>query len=119
MFRLATLVFVVFASYAQAAETLSLAHHYKATGEGPDGSKYTGDVKIDITSDTTFSIQWDIGGTHFDGFGMRRNDVLSASFFSGKSAGLVIYEVQGDGLDGIWTFKGENGVGTERLTPAD
>ena len=116
--RLTVVVLVLFTSYAS-AETLQLAHHYKATGAGPDGSQYTGEVTIDITSDTTFAISWDIGGTIYKGFGMRRNDVLAASFFSGKSSGLAMYQVQGDGLDGQWTFKGENGSGTEHLTPVE
>ena len=32
--------------------------------------------------------------------------------------GLVIYQVQSDGtLDGLWTIAGQEGVGTETLTP--
>jgi hypothetical protein len=111
-------VLLIWASSA-AADTLKLAHHYNANGAGPDGSKYSGTVTIDITSDTTFSIRWDIGGTIYNGFGMRRGTMLSAAFYNDKSSGLVMYEVQGDGLDGNWTFKGESGTGTEHLTPVD
>lgn len=50
---------------------------------------------------------------------MRRNDILAVTFNSDKSEGPAIYQVQGDGLDGLWTFKGENGSGTERLMPVN
>ena len=72
-----------------------------------------------MTSETTFSIHWDIGGTKYEGFGMRRGDMLATAFSSDKSTGLAMYQVQGDGLDGTWTFKGEDGTGTEHLTPVD
>jgi hypothetical protein len=101
------------------ADTLTLAKHYKAAGANPDGSTYTGDVKIDIISDTTFSIVWTISGTKYKGFGMRRNDALAATYEIDGEPGLVIYKVEGDGLNGAWAIRGQNGNGTERLTPAD
>lgn len=119
MIRQTFAILLIVAASSAAADTLHLAHHYKATGEGPDGSKYSGDVTVEVTSDTTFSIHWDIDGTIYNGFGMRRNDILSAAFASDKAAGLAMYQVQGDGLEGSWTFKGESGVGKEHLTPVD
>jgi hypothetical protein len=49
---------------------------------------------------------------------MRQGEVLGAAYVLGKSIGLVIYRVDGDGvLDGTWSIAGEEGVGQERLTP--
>jgi hypothetical protein len=112
------LAFVALTS-SVSAETLVLAHHYSAVGLNPDGSKYSGTVTIDIVSDTTFTIQWDINGATYQGFGMRRNDSVAATYQIQGEPGLVIYQVQGNGLDGIWAIKGENGSGTEHLTPTD
>jgi hypothetical protein len=118
MFRnLVALAFCLIAWSAN-AETLTLASHYKAAGTNPDGSAYSGDVAIDIISDTTFSIVWTIEGTKYKGFGMRRNDALAATYMIDGEPGLVIYKVDGDGLDGLWAVRGHNGNGTERLTPA-
>ena len=115
----ATLAFVLFATLAR-AESLTLAAHYDATGTNGDGSKYTGDVAVKILSDTTFAIQWTIGGTVYKGFGMRRNDALAATYTIDGEPGLIIYEVGTKGaLDGLWAVRGQNGNGTERLTPRD
>ena len=113
----ATLAFVLFATLAR-AESLTLAAHYDATGTNGDGSKYTGDVAVKILSDTTFAIQWTIEGAAYKGFGMRRNDALAATYMIGGQPGLVIYHVDPKGgLDGLWAVRGEDGNGSERLTP--
>jgi hypothetical protein len=106
-------------AWSASAESLTLASHYKASGTNPDGSSYTGDVKVDIISDTTFSIVWTIAGAKYKGFGMRRNDALAATYEIDGEPGLVIYKVEGNGLNGLWAIRGQNGNGTERLTPAD
>lgn len=115
---LSTIALLAFASSAS-AESLTLASKYNATGSNPDGSKYTGVVSIQILSDTTFAIQWSISGTIYKGFGMRRNDALAATYTIDGQPGLVIYQVDGNGLDGLWAVRGENGNGYEHLTPAN
>jgi hypothetical protein len=99
------------------AESLTLSPKYDAVGLNPDGSKYKGVVVLEKLSDTTFAIQWSIGGAVYKGFGMRRNDELAATYTIDGEPGLVIYHVDGDGLDGIWAIRGENGNGAEHLTP--
>lgn len=101
------------------AETLTLSSTYKVNGTNPDGSAYSGTVKIKILSDTTFAITWDIGGTEYKGFGMRLNDNLSATYTMDGEPGLVMYKVEGNGLNGLWAIRGRNGNGTEKLIPAD
>lgn len=98
-------------------DSLTLAHSYKATGTNADGSSYEGTVSVDIISSTTFSIKWTIGDATYEGFGMRRNDALAATYMIDGQPGLVIYQVQGNGLDGIWAIRGKDGSGTEHLTP--
>ena len=114
---LATLALLVFATVAN-ADSLTLAPQYDAAGTNPDGSKYTGTVAVQILSDTTFAIQWTIEGAVYKGFGMRRNDALAATYMIGGQPGLVIYHVDPKGgLDGLWAVRGEDGNGSERLTP--
>ena len=112
----AALAFVVFATMAQ-AEPLVLAKTYDCVGANPDGSKYTGTVSVNVLSDTTFAIRWDINGATYKGFGMRRNNAVAATYMIDGEPGLIIYEVQGNGLDGLWAVKGEPGNGSEHLTP--
>lgn len=114
---ISTIALLVLASAAN-AESLTLAPKYDAVGVNPDGSKYTGEVTVKIISDTTFAIQWTINGTIYKGFGMRRNDALAATYMIEGEPGLVIYKVDGDGLDGLWAIRGENGNGSEHLTPS-
>jgi hypothetical protein len=101
------------------AETLTLSSHYNAVGTNADGSKYTGVAAVKILSDTTFGIEWTIGGVVYKGFGMRRNDALAATYMINGQPGLVIYKVDGNELDGLWSVRGQNGSGSEHLTPID
>lgn len=100
------------------AETLMLATTYDEVGTNADGSKYTGTVNVEIISTTTFKIRWKIGSTTYSGFGMRMNDTLAATYMVGSEPGLIIYKVGDDGvLSGIWSIRGQNGSGTDQLTP--
>lgn len=114
---ISTLAFLAVASSAS-AESLTLAPKYDAVGTNPDGSKYSGTATVQILSDTTFAIQWTINGAVYKGFGMRRNDALAAAYTIDGEPGLIIYKVDGNGLNGLWAIRGENGNGSERLTPS-
>ncbi|TIS84984.1 MAG: hypothetical protein E5W99_13130 [Mesorhizobium sp.] len=71
-----------------------------------------------LTSDTTCTIHWETGGSSSDGICMRNDDAFSAGYVMGKEIGLVVYKVEKDGsLHGLWTIAGQNGNGTETLTP--
>ena len=119
MFRtISIFAFLVVAASAN-ADTLALSSHYSAVGVNPDGSKYKGAVSVKIISDSTFAIEWTIGGVIYKGFGMRRNDALAATYMINGEPGLVIYQVEGNELDGLWSVRGENGSGSEHLTPTD
>jgi hypothetical protein len=99
------------------AEPLHLAEHYAANGTNPDGSQYTGNADVTVISDTTFNIVWKIQGERYEGFGMRLNDALAATYIINGEPGLVIYKVDGNGLTGAWAIRGHDGVGTEHLRP--
>jgi hypothetical protein len=99
------------------AEPLHLASHYAASGSNPDGSQYTGSADVNVISDTTFSIVWKIEGQRYEGFGMRLNDALAATYMINGEPGLIIYKVDGNGLTGAWAIRGHDGVGTEHLRP--
>jgi hypothetical protein len=49
---------------------------------------------------------------------MRDGNAFAASYQLGSAIGLVIYRVLPDGsLGGTWTIAGQEGSGTEVLTP--
>jgi hypothetical protein len=99
------------------ADTMTLASKCDAKGTNPDGSSYTGTVSVKVVSDTTFTIEWQIGDATYKGFGMRMNDSLAATYMIDGEPGLVLYKVDGTGLHGLWTIRGHNGSGTETLLP--
>jgi hypothetical protein len=100
------------------AETLTLASTYDVAGTNADGSKYAGVANIEVISDSTFTIKWSISGSTYTGFGMRMNNALAATYTLNGQPGLVIYQVEPGGrFDGLWAVRGQNGNGTERLTP--
>ena len=120
MIRLFLCAIVFLAAPALAdAEPLKLASSYDAAGTNPDGSKYTGKVAVNVISDTTFTIEWKVGGETFKGFGMRMNDTLAATYtMTNGEPGLMMYKVDDKGgLRGSWAVRGEDGAGTEVLTP--
>ncbi len=119
MIRMLSVFAFLAVATAANADTLTLSSHYSAAGTNPDGSKYTGTVAVQILSNTTFGIEWTIGGVVYKGFGMRRNDALAATYMINGQPGLVIYKVDGNELDGLWSVRGQNGNGSEHLTPAD
>lgn len=91
---------------------------YKVQGTNHDGSPYSGDALITLTSDTTCEIVWNTGGVTSKGICSRNDDAFAAAYVLNDSIGLVIYKVQADGsMQGLWTIAGEGGSGTEVLTP--
>ncbi|MGE5260637.1 MAG: hypothetical protein ACM3MH_07145 [Actinomycetota bacterium] len=100
------------------ASAASLAGKYQAAGTNLDGSPYTGTAEITATSDTTCTISWQTTANS-KGICMRNGNSFAASYALGGSIGLVVYQIKPDGtLEGLWTVAGQNGVGTEVLTPA-
>ncbi|HEY1748578.1 MAG TPA: hypothetical protein VGG11_17670 [Xanthobacteraceae bacterium] len=104
---------------ASAADSMTLASRYDVAGTNPNGSAYSGTATVKVISDTTFTIKWDIAGSVYEGFGMRLNDTLSATYTIDGEPGLVMYKVDGTGIKGLWAIRGHNGSGTEKLTPRD
>ncbi len=107
----------LFATLPAQAETMTLASKYAVSGTNPDGSGYKGTADVKVISDTTFSIVWHISGADYKGFGMRLNDSLSATYMLDGEPGLIIYQARDGRMSGLWAIRGQNGSGTETLTP--
>jgi fructose-1,6-bisphosphatase len=95
---------------------------YAVEGTNLDGSAYSGTAKITLTSETTCAIEWKTGNAGkatSNGICMLYEDSFAAGYvMNGNSVGLVVYKVNSDGsLDGAWTITGQDGSGTETLTP--
>ena len=91
---------------------------YTVAGTNLNGSPYTGEARITLTSETTCDIEWITGATSSFGICMRNGPAFAAAYLLGDAAGLVIYQIMDDGtLEGLWTISGQEGTGTEVLTP--
>lgn len=78
-----------------------------------------GELTIEQSGDT-YQFVWDVGQGDVTGTGIRQNDILSAVFGAPGRCGLVVYDVEADGvLDGVWTPQGQSNIGTEQAVPAD
>ena len=103
---------------AQIAGAQDLAGCYLVSGTNLDGSPYSGEAVITLSSDVTCEIVWTTGGTTSTGICMRDSNAFAAAYELNGAVGLVIYLIQPDGtLNGTWTVAGVNAVGTEVLTP--
>ena len=99
------------------AQTVN-AGTYDVEGTNLDGSKYGGTATIELTSETTCSIEWHTGSTTSNGICMLYDNAFAAGYVLGDAIGLIVYQVKGDGsLEGAWTISGKDGSGTEILTP--
>ena len=99
------------------AQTVN-AGTYNVEGTNLDGSTYGGTATIELTSETTCSIEWNTGSTTSNGICMLYGDAFAAGYVLGDAVGLIVYQVKGDGsLEGAWTISGKDGSGTENLTP--
>jgi hypothetical protein len=93
---------------------------YTVDGTNFNGSAYKGTAEITLTSQTTCIIEWTTGGTTSQGICMRNDDSFAAAYVLGDKTGLVVYKVADDGtMHGLWTIAGQDGNGTEVLTPAN
>jgi major membrane immunogen (membrane-anchored lipoprotein) len=107
-------------SVGVAQANVPIGGKYKVEGTNFDGTKYSGDATITITSETTCAIEWQTGADSSSvGICMRNDDSFAAAYkMKDGSVGLIIYKVAKDGsMDGIWTLTGKDGAGTEVLTP--
>lgn len=118
MLRIFSALMLVAALPAMAAAQ-DIGGLYSVKGTNLDGSPYGGKAEIKITSNTTCEIHWITGPTTSSGLCMRNDDAFAAGYvMDDKSIGLIIYKASPDGtLKGVWTIAGQNGAGTEVLTP--
>ncbi|MBI1218892.1 MAG: hypothetical protein GC186_10120 [Rhodobacteraceae bacterium] len=100
------------------AAAQSIGGRYAVDGTNLDGSAYSGTATITLTSKTTCTIKWVTGGSTSHGICSRNGNAFAAAYVLGNDVGLVIYKVNDDGsLSGLWTVAGQDGSGTEDLTP--
>jgi hypothetical protein len=107
---------------ALGSEYASGAGPYVVAGRNPDGSRYSGTLKV-YTVGPAYSPEWLIGGSRYVGLGLRQADVLGVTYGS-DSCGVAVYTVSEDGtLNGDWTAfdgfdrGGKQGAGTETARP--
>lgn len=112
------LAIAILATMSLPAGAQSIGGAYTVEGANLNGSTYSGEATIDLTSDTTCEIKWVTGSTESIGICMRNGDSFAAGYVLDEAVGLVIYKVLPDGtLNGLWTVAGQGGSGTEILTP--
>lgn len=103
---------------APVALAQDIGGRYAVAGTNIDGTPYGGEALITLTSDTTCEIEWITGETSSFGICMRYENAFAVGYQQGDAVGLSIYLVMADGsLSGTWTVAGEEGSGTEVLTP--
>lgn len=116
MRNLLALAFVAISTTCAMAQ--EIGGRYAVAGTSLNGSPYTGEAIITLTSETTCEIEWITADGSSTGICMRNQNAFSAGYVLGDAVGLVIYEVMDDGsMSGIWTIAGQDGTGTEVMTP--
>jgi hypothetical protein len=98
----------------ETATLIDIAGVHNVAGTNPDGSQYQGTVDVQANNQVhTFT--YDINGESTATGIMRGNKV--AVGFGGEQCSVAVYYVQPNGvLSGLWTYVGQNLVGTEFAT---
>ena len=103
---------------ASAVPVFAQQYSYSIEGTNLDGSPYGGTAVIQWISDSTCVIEWTTGPSVSTGICMRNGPAFAAAYVLGGGTGLVVYQIMDNGrLEGLWTIAGQNGAGTEVLTP--
>lgn len=89
----------------------SLVGEYDAAGKNPNGTPY----KVKITVEPAGNLYRFVWSNNSDGVGIKRGNNVAVGI-GGSRCGFVMYEVQGDTLDGIWGGGGSDKTGTEKAT---
>jgi hypothetical protein len=109
------LILAIGGSWPAAAQTVG--GRYQVQGTNPNGSNYSGTAEVVPRGDTC-RITWHVG-SEWRGICMVSGGSFAASYRSGDTFGLLIYQIQPDGsLSGVWTLADGGGRGTETLIPA-
>lgn len=93
---------------------------YRVTGQGADGSKYTGTGTITRLGGNMYSHRVTIGSNVFEGVNIvDRGGALSFGWAAKlKDANVIVYDVLGNGTwDGVWFQSGDSTLGREIATP--
>jgi hypothetical protein len=90
--------------------TPRIAGDYRVSGHNPDGSGYSGTLKITPASGG-YHVRWDVAGQVYDGFGALEGNLLPVEWGPDTP---VVYALAADGsLVGLWG----GGAGDEALIP--
>lgn len=92
-----------------------LAGTYRCTGTNPDGTRYEGVVQVVVEADRV-GLRWTVGRSTYQGVGLRQGDTLAVLYDAGGFAGLAVYRIDDDTIDGRWVLPGAPGYGTETWT---
>lgn len=107
---LAALSLPLLAAPIAAQSNRPISGHYTAHGRNPDGSAYSGTVRI-TEQDEVVGMAWQVGSQNYIGSGKRAGRVVTVEWGSDAP---VIYVVMGNGeLHGTWA----GGRALELLTP--
>lgn len=118
MFRLGLIGLALVLGLYTPAQAQTIGGDYQVAGTNLDGSQYSGNARIEVTSSTTCRITWDTGNSSSGICMINQNAFAAAYAFDTGVIGLVVYELLPDGtLDGVWTIADTSGAGTETLTP--
>lgn len=91
-----------------------IAGTYNLAGTNPDGSTYSGTVEITLVEGATYTVTWNLPTQVFQGTGTLDGNTFTVD----DGEFITVYTVQPDGvLNGTWSSAGQEGTGTEVLTP--
>ena len=98
-------------SISGSEEKHDLAGVYACTGTSPGGRSYRAIVTI-VGQGNVYRLRWTFAGERGNlGIGIVHGNTLSVSYHSGRSNGIVVYDInESKELVGEWTVVGADGV---------
>ena len=92
---------------------------YTVRGTNPNGTAYSGTVRVTKTGDT-YRVVWDVGNQTYTGTGIGNDDFIAVSYRAGNETGIALYGRKSNGVwEGVWAYASSRDVGTDRWSPRD
>jgi hypothetical protein len=84
---------------------------YDATGQNPNGKEY----KVKLTVEPAGNLYRFVWSNNSEGVGVKQGSNVAVGI-GGARCGFVAYEINAEGLEGIWGGYGSDKTGTEKAT---
>jgi hypothetical protein len=85
---------------------------YQISGSSPGGATYKGTVTV-TQNGQAYKLMWHVGSSTYNGSGIATGNSFAVSYGNASDSGIILFQANSDGWNGLWVHNGGNSVGVE------